>query len=130
MAHISTIKLLRAWARWGIANNIDYPTMSPMFGERALKTPLFGIGHAPEDVLLVERVICSLCYEDRDALIQRYQRRKSWEQMAYRIGCDWRTAKRRTQQAEDEVHRKITEKACVDVGRMLNKAQDLKTVTA
>jgi len=129
MAHLSTIKLLRAWARWGIANNIDYPSMSPMFGERALKSPLYGIGHAPADVLEVEAIICGLEFPDRDALIQRYQRRKTWEQMAYRIGCEWRTAKKRTQCAEDEVHRRLTEKDCGYAGQMVNRAQALKTVT-
>lgn len=100
-----------------------------MFGERALKTPLFGPGYAPPDVLEVESVICRLPFDDRDALIQRYQRKRTWEQMAERFGCDWRTAKRRTQAAEDEVHRKLNEKSCADVGPMVNRAQALKTVT-
>lgn len=130
MAHLSTIKLLRAWARWGVANNIDYPSMSPMFGERALKSPLYGVGHAPADVLEVEGVICNLPFEDRVALIQRYQRKQTWEQIGERFGCDWRTAKKRTQMAEDEVHRNLTERSCGFVGAMVNKAQALKTVAA
>lgn len=101
-----------------------------MFGERALKSPLYGIGHVPDDVMLVEVIVCRIEFDLRDALIQRYQRKRTWEQMAERIGCGWRHAKKRTQAAEDEVHRKMSDKSCAHVGQMVNKAQALKTVTA
>ena len=109
MAHLSTIKLLRQWARWGIAHNIDYPSMSPMFGERALKTPLYGQGHTPEDVWQVEQIVCALPFDLRDVIIQRYCRHATWEQMGARMGANWRTAKKRTLQAEDAVHIRLTQ---------------------
>ena len=49
--------------------------MSPMFGERALKTHLFGSGHIPSDVWLVEQAVCKIAWDHRNALILRYQRR-------------------------------------------------------
>lgn len=129
MAHISTIKLLRQWARWGASNNIDYPSMSPMFGERTLKTPLFGPGETPLEVLEVERAVCRLHWGLRYALIQRYQRMATWEVIARRMNCDWRTAKGTVQRAEDDVHRNLSEMSCADVGHKLAFAQDSKAAT-
>lgn len=109
MIHISTIRLLVEWARWGVAHNIGYPTMSPMFGERCLKSPLFGIGHIPDDVAKVERAVCALEWIDREILILRYQRRLSFSEMALRISRAKWTARDRLRTAENLVHYKLRE---------------------
>lgn len=111
MIHLGTIQLLREWARWGEAQNISYPTMSPMFGERALKTPLYGAGHIPIDVWAVEQAVCRILWPQRNALILRYQRRLSFGEVGYRLGCHARTAKVRVRAAEDAVHHEITNSA-------------------
>lgn len=75
-----------------------------MFGERALKTPLFGIGHAPDGVLEMERAVCQLTYDERSVLVQRYQRRLSHRKLAVFLGCSvWETG-RRIREAEESVH--------------------------
>ena len=124
MAHISTVRLLRDWARWGQAQSIDYPTMSPMFGERALKTPLYGVGHLPEGVAEVEKAVCELQWFHRDVLVARYQRHLSWAKIALRIGKSWRTARRAVIEAED-----LIEKALRDGHQSVRKASDSKAVT-
>lgn len=129
MIHLSTIKLLREWARWGEAHNIDYPSMSPMFGERTLKGPLFGIGHIPPDVYRIEICVCQLDFDLRDALIQRYQRKLTWEKMGLRIGCDWRTAKNRVRSAEDAVHHGFSKSDCSLAPTGVCFAQDSKTAS-
>jgi|GEM_PF-5936831 len=104
MISLSTVKLLREWAKWGEAHNLDYPKMSPMFGERALKAPLYGIGHIPPDVMKVERAVCCLSPDDRDVIIYRYQWHMSFPQMGIRIGRTRWVAQRRLQRAEQAVH--------------------------
>lgn len=121
MAHISTVKLLVAWARWGQGQSIDYPSMSPMFGERALKTPLHGVGHIPPDVAEVEAVICKLEWFYRSALIARYQRHLSWIKMGEYFGSSWRSARKTVTQAED-----LVEKNLRSVGESATKPQALK----
>lgn len=121
MAHISTVKLLVAWARWGQGQSIDYPSMSPMFGERALKTPLHGIGHIPPDVADVEAVVCKLEWFHRAALIARYQRRLNWTKMGEYFGTSWRSARKTVTQAED-----LVEKSLRSVGESVTNAQARK----
>lgn len=111
MIHLSTIQLLREWAKWGESQNIDYPTMSPMFGERALKTPLFGSGHIPTSVWDIERAVCKIAWEHRNALILRYQRRLTFGHIASRMGCQTRTARARVRTAEHAVHHELMGKA-------------------
>lgn len=125
MAHISTVRLLVAWARWGEGQSADYPSMSPMFGERALKTPLHGVGHIPPDVADVEAVICQLEWFYRSALIARYQRHLNWTKLGEYFGTSWRTARKTVTQAED-----LVEKNLRDVGRIAIKAQAQKLSVA
>lgn len=108
MAHISTVKLLVAWARWGQGQSIDYPSMSPMFGERALKTPLHGVGHIPPDVAEVEIAVCRLSYEDRETIIQRYARNLTFRQFAKHFGYSIWKASKKIRQAENEVERELS----------------------
>lgn len=102
--HLSTVRLLREWARWGEAHNIDYPSMSPMFGERALKSPLYGIGYVPDEVMRIEQAVCALCWEYREMIIQHYHRKLNFKKLGEWIGRDWRTARDRLKAAEHEVH--------------------------
>jgi hypothetical protein len=123
MAHLSTVRLLVAWANWGQGQSIDYPSMSPMFGERALKTPLHGSGHIPDDVAEVEAAVCLLEWFYRSALIYRYQRRLSFEAIAVKFGSkDYRYGRKIVTQAED-----LVEKRLRDVGESFIKhhAQEL-----
>ena len=107
MAHISTIKLLIAWANWGQGQSIDYPSMSPMFGERALKTPLYGTDHIPPEVAIIEAAVCRLAWADRDILIMRYQRHLTFVKMGQRLGKSRWTAKSLLRRAEDAVQYEI-----------------------
>jgi hypothetical protein len=118
MAHISTVKLLVAWARWGEGQSIDFPSMSPMFGERALKTPLHGVGHIPEDVAEVETAVCALEWFHRMALIYRYQRHFSWTKVGQKFNIGWRAGRRMVILAEDIVEQRLRE-----VGGSVKKAQ-------
>jgi hypothetical protein len=127
---LSTIKLLRAWATWGESQSLAYPSMSPMFGERALKAPLFGVGHIPEGVWEMERAVCNLTYEDRDIIIQRWQRRRTYHQIAERLGCSRWTIGRRIKDAESEVHRQLEAAyACSLAPTGVNLCTKSKTVT-
>lgn len=101
-----------------------------MFGERALKTALFGIGYIPPDVLEVELVVCRLEWELRFVLILRYQRHLPWSRIGRVIDRDWRTARTRTQAAEAEVHHKLTGKSSLIVGRRVRFVRLFKTVSA
>lgn len=113
MIPLSTVKLLRAWARWGESHSIDFPSMSPMFGERALKTPLFGVDHIPPDVLEMEYAVCRLHFDDRMIIIHRWQRRMSYRQIALRIGKSHSQIGSMLRLAEAEVHRQLEMGACV-----------------
>jgi DNA-directed RNA polymerase specialized sigma24 family protein len=79
--------------------------MSPMFGERALKTPLFGADHASPDVLEMEAAVCRLDFEQRDLIIARWQRHMSYRQIAKRIGQPFWSVGPKLRAAESEVHR-------------------------
>ena len=129
MISLSTIKLLREWARWGEANNIGYPSLSPMFGERALKTALFGIGHIPPDVMRTEIAVCRLTWEYRQVLILRYQRHMPWRQIANQVNRDWRTAKTMTQRAENEVHHNLSQNSCRIAPTKVGFAAEFRTVS-
>lgn len=129
MIHLGTIQLLREWARWGESQNISYPTMSPMFGERALKTPLFGSGHIPPDVWQVEQAVCTIAWDHRNALILRYQRRLSFGLMASNMRCQTRTARSRVRAAEHAVHHELSRKAGLTALESVTTCDDREFVT-
>jgi hypothetical protein len=107
MIPLSTIKLLRQWASWGNGQSIDYPSMSPMFGERALKTPLYGVGHIPDGIAEMEQAVCRLEFTERYIIIQRWQRHRSYRQLASQVGVStWRIS-RLLRDAESETHRQL-----------------------
>ncbi len=107
MIPLSSMQLLRAWARWGESQGLGYPAMSAFFGERALKSPVFLAGAAPDGVLEVEMAVCALDVEDRDLIIQRWQRHMTFEQIAERHGYSRMTAARKLKAAESEFHRQL-----------------------
>ena len=107
MRHLSTIKLLVEWAKWGASHNISYPTMSPMFGERCLKSPLFGIGHVPDDVYRVEQSVCRLGWNSRQVIILYYQHHMTTPQIGERINRTRWVARDRLKAAESEVHHEL-----------------------
>ncbi len=130
MRHASTVILLWEWGRWGTVNNIDYPSMSPMFGERALKTPLYSSSHMPEDVAKIEKIVCGLEWIDREILILKYVQRLKTGEMAERIHRRRQTAWDRLMAAEREVRRKWTEMSCADSAKTVPFNADSKTVTS
>src|SRR5277367_4017194 len=107
MIPLSTVKLLRAWARWGEGQSIDYPSMSPMFGERALKTPLYGKTEMPADVGEMEHAVCMLSFDDRYLIVQWYCRRRDLTDLAKLIGVSRWRAMRLLKAAEAETHRQL-----------------------
>lgn len=104
---ISTIQLLIAWAKWGEANHINYPTISPGFGNRALGSPLVGMGNVPDEVWRIETAICEVPFEDREVIIQRYQRRRSFGAIGRQLGRSRWAAMRRLKRAEVAVHHRL-----------------------
>lgn len=87
--NMSVTQLLREWGTWGAMQNIGYPTMSPMFGERALKTPLYSAENPPPDVLAVEAAIGKIEFAQRSLLIEKYQLRMHWQEICNK----WRWSK-------------------------------------
>jgi hypothetical protein len=113
MIPLNTIKTLRAWAAWGCGHSLDYPSMSPMFGERALKSPLYSSDYAPPDVYRMELTVCRLEPYDRGLIIQRWQRRASYREMAKFFHVSTYTVSRDLRVAESEVSRIFDGNDCV-----------------
>jgi hypothetical protein len=72
---VGTFALLSAWGRWGRGSNLGLPTISPMFGERALKTPLYGVDNPEPGVMAVDAVVCRLEPQERSIVIRYFQHR-------------------------------------------------------
>jgi len=104
MIPMSTHALLVAWGRWGAIENIGYPRYSPMFGERALKTPLFAVGYIPADVLDIENATKLIEPYERQLVIHKYQWRMSLKEIGERMGCTKWSARRKVEDAEYAVH--------------------------
>lgn len=95
------------WAAWGRGHNIDYPSMSPMFGERALKSPLYDHGEAPPEVTLCDRAVCALDPQNRRIIILKFQSKASYRAMAEAIGIHLKDVRERLDGAIGEVHYQI-----------------------
>jgi hypothetical protein len=78
MAIASTRSLLVAWGAWGGATNIGLPRLSPMFGERALKTPLYALDQGPPEMMEVDKAVCQVELPERRLIIEKYQWRTPW----------------------------------------------------
>ncbi len=107
MTDISTLECLWAWARWAGGAPGGYPPRSPMFGERALKTPLYGEGHIPPDVARVESCVCALDPSDRALLVSKYIWRAHIREIATRFGISYRRAFQLIRSAEAEFHKRF-----------------------
>lgn len=101
--NLGTLKVLIAWAKWGECVYLGYPSLSPMFGERCLKSPLFGLGYTPNDIMLMEQAVCFLTFQERELIIQRWQRKRTFRQIGEHVGCDHTTAMRRLHRAENDL---------------------------
>ena len=128
LSHLSTIRLLRQWARFGSTDSLGYPRHAAHETLR-ITSSLYGSTHIPSEIAEVEAIICELPYVWRDALIQRYQRHATWAAIAARFGNSWRTAKKITIEAEDEVHAKLNNTSRQRVGGNGNFVPPCITVT-
>jgi hypothetical protein len=104
MIPISSRAVLLAWARWGAIQNLGYPALSPMFGERALKTPLYASTYAPPDVLEMDRAVGMVEPGERRIIIHRYLWRMSHTELGERWGLTRNKARHRLEAAEYAVH--------------------------
>ena len=104
MIPLGTRAILLAWARWGAIQNLGYPALSPMFGERALKTPLHASTYAPPDVLEMDRAVGMVEAAERRMIIHRYLWRMTHTELADRWGCTRHKARHKLEAAEYAVH--------------------------
>src|SRR5271169_1773348 len=104
MIPTGTRSVLLAWAKWGQLQNLGYPRLSPMFGERALKTPLFASTYAPADVLEMDRAVGLIEPDERRMVIHRYLWRMTHSELANRWGLTRHKARHRVESAEYAVH--------------------------
>lgn len=81
-----TRELLKDWGRWGFAIHLGLPTRCPMFGNRALKTPLYGEGEGDPTLMLADRIVCRLEQQHRLTLIERYQWRSPVRELIAKKG--------------------------------------------
>ena len=104
MIPIGTRAALIAWARWGAMKNLSYPTLSPMFGERALKTPLHESTWAPPDVLEVDKAMGLIEPDERRMLIHRYLWHMTHAEIAERWGISKGRARHLLEHCEYAFH--------------------------
>ena len=65
-----------------------------MFGERALKTPLYGLEYIPPDIEITDKAVCAVDFYDRNVIILRYQRHLSFRELARKLEVKiWRVGK-------------------------------------
>ena len=75
-----------------------------MFGERALRTPLYASTEAPPDMLAVDQAVCRIELPERRLIIERYQWRVPWWLAARRNGWSKSKYYRTVEAAEWSVH--------------------------
>ena len=127
----STRRLLIQWGRWGASSiHLGLPTMSPMFGERALKTPLYGPDDGPPDILETDKAVCRLEAQERIILIERYQWR--WQIRESMTEHSWSARRyyRQLDQALYAVRAELDRPYCAPRNNMLNKTLVSITVSA
>lgn len=112
MMALTVIGILRQWAKWGQGQSLGYPSGAAFFADRVQKSALFGSGDAPQDILEMERIVCMLEYTQRYLIIQRWQRHLSYRQLAKDLGVSTWRASRLLKDAESEVNRLYTSRAC------------------
>lgn len=68
---LGTHLLLSKWGTWG-SINLGLPSLSPMFGERALKTPLYSESDPDPEMSSVDIAVCRIEPEHRGIIIRKY----------------------------------------------------------
>lgn len=105
--HMSVTSQLREWGAWGAMQNIGYATMSPMFGEVALKTPLHSHTSASPEVLKVDAAVRAIESSQRALLIEKYQLRMHWQEICNKWGWSRSTYFRNIEEAHDAVRKAL-----------------------
>ena|ERR1700678_1344249 len=77
---VGTVAALQSWGRWGRGSNLGLPTMSPMFGNRALKTPLYSEDNPDPGVMAIDAVVCRLEATEKSIIIRYFQHQWSVRQ--------------------------------------------------
>jgi hypothetical protein len=103
--------------------------MSPMFGERCLKTPLYGADNGPPDLLETDQAVCRLERLERTLLIERYQWRWQVRQSMREHSWSSRRYYRQLEQALYAVRNELEKPYCAERNRMLNSPLASKTVS-
>jgi hypothetical protein len=88
---IGTHMLLKSWGAWGKGIHLGIPTMSPMFGERALKTPLYGDSDPNPELASLDAIICKIEPEHRILVIRRYG--QQWKVKHFMLQLGWSSRK-------------------------------------
>lgn len=101
---IGTFAMLSAWGRWGRGSNLGLPTLSPMFGERALKSPLYGEENPDPGVMAVDAIVCRLEPKDRSIVIRKFQHRWTVREFMREYHWSFTRLKREEEQAIWAVH--------------------------
>ena len=83
---LGTHLLLSKWGSWG-SINLGLPSMSPMFGERALKTPLFSESDPDPELSKVDIAVCHIEATHRAIIIRKYC--WNWPIRQFRNHYDW-----------------------------------------
>jgi hypothetical protein len=83
---LGTHLLLSKWGSWGTIN-LGLPSMSPMFGERALKTPLYSESDPDPELSSVDIAVCHIEPEHRGVIIRKYCWR--WPTRQFLRQYDW-----------------------------------------
>jgi DNA-directed RNA polymerase specialized sigma24 family protein len=78
-----------------------------MFGERALKTPLYGKTEMPYGIAEMEHAVCMLTFDQRYVIVQWYCRHRRVGELARLVGVSRWRAMRLVKDAESEVHRQL-----------------------
>jgi hypothetical protein len=68
---LGTHLLLSKWGSWG-SINLGLPSMSPMFGERALKTPLYSESDPDPELSNCDIAVCHIESDLRAIIIRKY----------------------------------------------------------
>lgn len=68
---LGTHILLSRWGHWG-SIHLGLPSRSPMFGERALKTPLYSASEPDPELSKIDAVVCRIEADHRSVIIRKY----------------------------------------------------------
>lgn len=78
-----------------------------MFGERALKTPLYTQEAPPPEIVLIDTAVERIGLLQREIVMLRYQRRATYRSMARFMNINVRYVGEMLSHAENAVHRQV-----------------------